>query len=514
MKITEDQLEQQCMEWFQHQGYEYLYGPDIAHDGDNPIRADYREVVLKDRLLSQLQIINPQFPRSALEDAVHKVVNPESPVLIHNNRAFHKLLLEGVPVEYRPSPPVPLPEGEGGRRSDEGKYTDEVISDHVQLIDFNNPDNNRFLVVNQFTVQGAKKLRRPDVIIFINGLPVAVIELKNPADENADVWSAFNQFQTYKEEIPDLFVYNTALIVSDGITARIGSLTADQERFMPWRTIRNENDKPLLEYELENVVRGFFDKELFLDYVRHFVLFEQDDGKTIKKIAGYHQFHAVRAAVEATVIAATAGRTAPSPPAPLPGSEGRIIQFDRWEIEALAAETGVEYDYHGKFRFSDLKARARELRQRQTPAEELGWELFRNRRFMGLKFRRQHQYGPYILDFYCVEKRLILEFDGDVHDSEMQRRHDHKRDAYLSSMGNTVLRFPNDYILNQTEAFLDKLKAFIEQPPTVHESASYFPSPAWRGAGGEASNLPSPAWLKFTLIFFVTQLGSCFTLSE
>ncbi len=284
MKITEDQLEQQCIAWFQNQGYETLYGPDIAHDGDNPIRADYREVVLKDRLLAQLRVINPQFPVSALEDAVHTVVNPESPVMIHNNRAFHKLLLEGVPVEFSDG--------------------DEMKNDHVQLIDFNNPDNNRFCVVNQFTVQGARKPRRPDLVVFINGLPVAVSELKNPADESADVWSAFNQFQTYKDEIGDLFVYNTALVISDGITARIGSLTADQERFMPWRTIRDENDKPLLEYELEKVVRGFFDKELFLDYMRHFVLFEQDDGKTIKKIAGYHQFHAVRSAVKTTVKAA------------------------------------------------------------------------------------------------------------------------------------------------------------------------------------------------------------------
>lgn len=284
MKITEDQLEQQCISWFQNQGYEYLYGPDIAHDGDNPIRADYREVVLRDRLLSQLQIINPQFPLSALEEAVHKVVNPESPVMIHNNRAFHKLLLEGVPVEF--------------------SVGDETKNDHVQLIDFNEPDNNRFMVVNQFTVQGTKKPRRPDLVVFINGLPIAVLELKNPADENADVWSAFNQFQTYKDEISDLFIYNTALVISDGITARIGSLTADQERFMPWRTIRDESDKPLLEYELATVVRGFFDRELFLDYMRHFVLFEQDDGKTIKKIAGYHQFHAVRAAVETTIKAA------------------------------------------------------------------------------------------------------------------------------------------------------------------------------------------------------------------
>ena len=152
-------------------------------------------------------------------------------------------------------------------------------------------------------MQGSKQLRRPDLVVFINGLPIAVIELKNPADINADVWNAYDQLQTYKDEIPDLFVCNEALVVSDGLTARIGSLTANKERFIPWRTMNNEDDKPLLEYELEKVVKGFFDRELLLDYLRYFILFEQDDGTMIKKIAGYHQFHAVREAVRVTLIA-------------------------------------------------------------------------------------------------------------------------------------------------------------------------------------------------------------------
>lgn len=180
---------------------------------------------------------------------------------------------------------------------------DKKQTDHVQLIDFHNPDSNQFLVVNQLTVKGTKMNRRPDVVVFINGLPIAVIELKNPADENADVWNAYNQLQTYKEEITDLFVFNEALVISDGINARIGSLTANQERFLPWRTIKNENDKPLLEYQLEKVVRGFFDRKMLLDYLRYFILFEQDGDKLIKKIAGYHQFHAVREAVRVTMIA-------------------------------------------------------------------------------------------------------------------------------------------------------------------------------------------------------------------
>lgn len=282
--ITEDQLEQLCLDWFRSGGYDCAFGPDIAFDGDTPERSDYLQTILTGRLLTALQKINPHIPIATLEEAAQAVTKPESLVLIHNNRAFHKLLLEGVPVEYR-----------------EG---DEIKSDHVQLIDFHNVEKNQFLVVNQFTVKGARQLRRPDIVVFINGLPIAVIELKNPADANADVWSAYNQLQTYKDEIADLFVCNAALILSDGLTARIGSLTASKERFLPWRTIRNENDKPRLEYELEKVVKGFFDRELLLDYLRYFILFEQDDGNVIKKIAGYHQFHAVREAVRVTLIAA------------------------------------------------------------------------------------------------------------------------------------------------------------------------------------------------------------------
>ncbi len=300
--ISEELLEKTCLAWFEQTGYEIQHGLDIAYDGDYPERDDYQQVVLFDRLLGSLQRINPQIPQSALEEAAHTISKPDHPSLIQNNRAFHRLLIDGVKVEYTPSNTLTPALSQGEREyGDAGKQTD-----HVQLIDFQNPGNNQFLVVNQFTVQGGKMNRRPDVVVFVNGLPLAVIELKNPADENADVWDAYNQLQTYKEEIPDLFVFNEALVVSDGITARVGSLTAHKERFMPWRTIRDENDKPLLEYELEKVVRGFFDRELFLDYIRYFVLFEQDGDNIIKKIAGYHQFHAVREAVRVTVIAAQA----------------------------------------------------------------------------------------------------------------------------------------------------------------------------------------------------------------
>lgn len=283
--ITENGLEALALTWFQDTGWEYRHGPDIAPDGDTPERTDYRQVLLQGRLHEALHRLNPDVPDAVLEEVLHRVAKLREPSVIQSNRRFHETLLDGVPVEV---------EIDGVKRGD-----------RVRLMDFEHPENNFFLVVNQFTVQGTKQPRRPDLVCFINGIPIAVIELKNTASEQADIWSAFNQLETYKAELADLFVFNEALVISDGLHARVGSLTADRERFLPWRTIRNENDRPLLEFELEKTVRGFFAPELLLDYLRYFILFEQGDDGVIKKIAGYHQFHAVREAVRATVIAAT-----------------------------------------------------------------------------------------------------------------------------------------------------------------------------------------------------------------
>ena len=282
--INEDQLEKMSISWFEDTGYEYICGYDIAPDGDSPERSDYRQIILHDRLLECITRINPHIPEATLEQVALQVAKPETPILIKNNKAFHQMLLEGVKVEYK---------------DDSG----EENHDYVHLIDFDDVGSNQFLVVNQFTITGSKGNRRPDVIVFVNGLPLAVLELKNPADNNADIWSAYQQLQTYKEEIPDLFAFNEALVISDGLNARVGSLTANKERFMAWRTVSSEHDRPLFEYALETLVRGFFKPELFLDYMRHFILFEQAGDVTIKKIAGYHQFHAVREAVKATVVA-------------------------------------------------------------------------------------------------------------------------------------------------------------------------------------------------------------------
>jgi type I restriction enzyme R subunit len=283
--VTEDHVELQSIEWFKDFGYQYKCGYDIAHDADDPERPDYRSVTLRDRLNAALIRINPEMPASAINDALSKLLNPNIPALMSCNRQVHEWLTKGVKVTYH----------EGNQE----------VGKQLKVIDFETPNNNDWLVVNQFTIHGNNHNRRPDVLVFVNGLPLAVIELKNAADENADIWSAYNQLQTYKTDIPDLFNYNTCLIISDGIYARMGSISADEERFMRWRTIDGKDVDPLGNHrELETLIRGFFDKEIFLSYLRHFCIFE-DDKTTIKKIAGYHQFHAVEAAVESVVKASS-----------------------------------------------------------------------------------------------------------------------------------------------------------------------------------------------------------------
>ena len=281
--ITEDQLEEQCIEWFKGLGWDCELGYEIAPDSKNPERESYQEVVLKNRLREALLTINKTIPSFIIEEAITTLLHLDSPILEVNNRQFHRYVTDGIPVEFERK----------GR----------IVGDFVKVIDFENIRDNDFLVVNQFTVQGKSEKRRPDIVAFINGLPVCVLELKNPADEDADIWKAFEQIQTYKEEITDLFSYNLACILSDGVTARIGSVTAGKERFNYWRTLKTEEDRPKFDFELETLVKGFFEIELLLDYMRYFVIFEEDSHSIVKKIAAYHQFHAVRKAVQRSVVA-------------------------------------------------------------------------------------------------------------------------------------------------------------------------------------------------------------------
>jgi type I restriction enzyme, R subunit len=281
--FTESTVEEAVLEWSEALNYSVLHGPDIAPEEPAAERISYSDVILTDRLRAALSRLNPTIPDDALDEAFRKITRTETPSLIENNRRFHRMLVDGIDVEYHAD----------GR----------IVSDKVWLIDFDHPEQNDWLAVNQFTVTEGKHTRRPDVILFINGLPLVVIELKNPADENATTRKAFQQLQTYKQELPTLLGYNVALVASDGVTARIGTLTADWERFMPWRTVDGETVAPTGIPELEVLLRGVFDQARFLDLLRHFIVFEVDGETTTKKMAGYHQFHAVNRAVECTVEA-------------------------------------------------------------------------------------------------------------------------------------------------------------------------------------------------------------------
>ncbi len=283
--FTESIVEEATLKWFDGLGYVILNGLDIAPDASGAERQTYADVVLIDRLRSALETINPKIPSEAIESAVQKVTLTESPSLFENNRRFHTHLTAGVDVEYQT----------------EGR----IVYDKVWLIDFSDIDNNDWLAINQFTIIEDKKDRRPDIVVFINGLPLSVIELKNPADENATIRKAFDQLQTYKQDISSLFPYNEILIVSDGTEARVGTLTANWEWFMPWRTVEGDGVAPKGTAELEVLIKGIFQKHRFLDLLRHFIIFEVDGADITKKMAGYHQFHAVNKAITCTVQAAS-----------------------------------------------------------------------------------------------------------------------------------------------------------------------------------------------------------------
>jgi type I restriction enzyme R subunit len=290
-RFAESVVEEATLAWLEELGYAVLHGPEIAVGEPGAERRDpnYRDVVLEGRLRHALARLNPELPHEALEDAYRKLVRTDAPSLVERNRAVHRILVDGVTVEYR------RPDG-------------SIAGAQARVLDFELPDNNDWLAVNQFTVAEGQFKRRPDVVLFVNGLPLAVIELKNPADENATIWSAFRQLQTYQAEIPALFATNAALVVSDGVQARIGTLGAGQEWFKPWRTITGRDDAAGRLTELQVVLEGVFKKRRFLDLVRYFIVFEDmGGGKLAKKMAGYHQYHAVNVAVEETLRASRIG---------------------------------------------------------------------------------------------------------------------------------------------------------------------------------------------------------------
>lgn len=287
-KYCESDLEQATIEWFQELGYDYISGVVIAPapDGEIPERDSYDQVILKDRLINALTRINKKLPPEILTQAFTKILRvPNTGVsLVENNKLFHKMLTDGIDIEYQ---------------RDDGS----VGTHKVWLFDGITLENNDWLVVNQFTVIENKNNRRPDVIVFINGLPIALLELKNPVDTKTTVTNAYHQIQTYKVEIPTTFVYNELCIVSDGIDARVGSLSANEEWFVRWRTMDGENLAPNSIPQLEVLIKGMFHKDHILDILANFIVFESDKGTSIKKIAGYHQYHAVNKAVLKTLDA-------------------------------------------------------------------------------------------------------------------------------------------------------------------------------------------------------------------
>ncbi len=297
-KITENAIETFCIELLEKQGYEYIYAPDIAPDSDNPQRSSFEEVLLLSRLNEAIARINPSIPHDAQQEAIKEISRIHSPELLSNNETFHRMLTEGVKVSYQKN---------GSQRGD-----------LVWLVDFTHPENNDFVVANQLTVIENGVNKRPDVVLFVNGLPLVVIELKNAADENASVKSAYKQLQTYKATIPSLFTYNGLMIISDGLEAKAGSLSAGLSRFMAWKTADGKEEASHLVSQLETLIKGMLDQATLLDLIRHFIVFEKsktEDPKTgvmtietVKKLAAYHQYYAVNRAVESTLRATGHGR--------------------------------------------------------------------------------------------------------------------------------------------------------------------------------------------------------------
>jgi type I restriction enzyme R subunit len=288
VRFAESHVEEATLAWLEELGYGTANGLEIGPDGSKPERVAYSDVVLLCRLRDAIARLNPTLTNEVCEEALRKLLQTETPVLVEENRRLHRHLIEGVPLEV-------------------SREDGSIAGEYVRIVDFDDPDANDWLAVNQFTVIENKANRRPDVVLFVNGLPLAVIELKNPGDENATLDGAFNQLQTYKAQISSLFRSNAALVISDGIEGRIGSLTADRERFMPWRTVDGGDLAPKGTPELETVIKGAFEKHRFLDLLCDFTVFG-DTGEGLAKIlAGYHQFHAVRVAVERTLAATQPG---------------------------------------------------------------------------------------------------------------------------------------------------------------------------------------------------------------
>ncbi|HOS57582.1 MAG TPA: HsdR family type I site-specific deoxyribonuclease [Bacteroidales bacterium] len=456
--LTEFDIEQFAISLLEKLGYEYIYAPNIAPDSKTPERESFEQVLLLGRLQNAVKRINPSIPAGAQADAIKEIQRISSPELLANNETFHRLLTEGIPVTKRI---------DGIERGD-----------LVWLIDFKNPYNNDFVVSNQFTVIENNHDKRPDIVLFVNGIPLAVMELKNPADENATIRSAFNQVETYKSVIPSLFTYNGVVVISDGLEAKAGSISAGFSRYIAWKTSDGKTEASHLVSELETLILGMLNKETLLDLIRHFIVFEKQKREnpetkittitTVKKLAAYHQYYAVNRAVESTL------RASYSPP--LEGCQTQsdgvgLLTPEKWQTESdgmgLSHPEGLDgvVEDPGLYRNSQnyfslpynpkLKERARALRQAGNLSEVVFWNRVKNKQFKGYDFDRQKIIGNYIVDFYCTNCNVVIEIDGSSHDDKVE--YDANRDAYLESLGLTVIHIPVADVMRSLDAVMEML---------------------------------------------------------
>ncbi len=460
-RITENTIEDFAIKLLEQLGYEYIYAPNIAHDGENPERTSYEETLLTHRLSDAVRRINPSVPPEAQEEALKEIQRIHSPDLLTNNERFHRLLTEGINVSYQK---------DGQQRGD-----------LVWLIDFNTPENNDFIVANQFTVVENGANKRPDVILFVNGLPLVVMELKNAADENASIRSAFRQIETYKAVIPGLFTYNAFTVISDGLEAKAGTLSSGMSRFMAWKSADGKEEASHLVGQIETLITGMLNKQTLLDLIRHFIVFEKskkEDAKTglttistVKKMAAYHQYYAVNRAVESTLRAA--GYSPPmegwqtksdgvshSPPPEgwHPPTDDGVLHSpppEGWRTKSDGVVKRASKNYFNLPYNPKLKDRARELRKAGNLSEVLFWNQVKNKQFKGYDFDRQKIIGNYIVDFYCGNCQVVIEIDGSSHDEK--KEYDVERDAYLESLGLTVIRIPVADVMNRMDAVMEML---------------------------------------------------------
>ena len=534
---TEDQLvEQPAIGLFEDLGWETVSAAEETFGVSGTLgRMAKTEAVLSRRLRTALEKLNPSLPPEAITSAIDELTRNRSAMsMAAANREVHELLKQGIKVS--------VPDKERG-----GQKTERV-----RVIDWENPEANDFLLVSQMSIQGPLYLRRPDLIGFVNGLPLVVVELKKPG---VPAQQAFTDNLTcYKADIPALFWGNALMIASNGTDSRVGSLTADWERFFEWKRIASEDEPRRV--SLEVMIRGTCDKTRLLDLVENFILFSEHKAGQVKIVGQNHQFLGVNNAISASLKARTEGhgrggvfwQTQGSGKSfsmvfysqkilrTVPGDWTFVIVTDRVELDEQIATTfkacgavseaegeichassgehlrellrgnhryvftlvhkfraetpsspallpgregGKKPHYRGGLEFAGLVKRARELREKQTPAEDVAWDLLRDRRFENLKFRRQHQLGNYITDFFCAEHKLVLELDGDVHGRSEVVAKDAKRDAQMKSMGFKILRFPNEVVLDRPEEFLTSIATFLNLPST-----------SGRGAGGEGGQMP------------------------